>query len=165
MELVGQPVPDRHPGVLGQGLHGLLGEAAVLDAVEGAAEHPGGVLHRLLVPDLGAARLQVGDVRALVLRGHLEGGAGARRRLLEDQRDVLAGEARLLVAAVLGRLEVGGQPEQEPQLLGGEVELLEEAAVAKVERHGMLLCSGGGRGDGQGWWWRCRRLTALRGGG
>ena len=135
VELVGEPVPDRHAGVLRQGLDRLLGEAAVLDPVEGPTEHPRGVLHRLLVTDLRAARLQVGDVRALVLRGDLERGAGPRRGLLEDQRDVLAGEARLLVAAVLGGLEVGGQLEQELQLLGREVELLEEAAVAEVERH------------------------------
>ena len=37
-------------------LHRLLGEAAVLDPVEGPAEHSRGVLHRLLVSDLGTAR-------------------------------------------------------------------------------------------------------------
>ncbi len=133
VELVGQAVPHRHAGVLREGLDVLLGGAAVLDGVEGAAEDSRGVLHRLLVADLGAAGSEVGHVRALVLRGDLERGASPRRGLLEDQGDVLAGEARLLVAGVLRGLEVGGELEQEAQLVGGEVELLEEAPVAEVE--------------------------------
>ena len=38
MELVGQPVPHGHAGVLGERLDVLLGRAAVLDPVEGAPE-------------------------------------------------------------------------------------------------------------------------------
>jgi hypothetical protein len=53
----------------------------------------------------------------------------------EIRGDVLARQARPLVAAVLGRLKVGREPQEEPQLGGGEVELLEEAPVPKVERH------------------------------
>jgi hypothetical protein len=50
---------------------------------------------------------EIGDVRPLVVRGDLERRAGARRGLLEDQRDVEAGqpvmaESQLLVAAHLG---------------------------------------------------------------
>jgi hypothetical protein len=146
VELVGESVPHRDPGVLGKRLHRLLREPAVLDAVEGAPEHSGGVLHRLLVTDLGAAGLEVGDVRALVLRGHLERGASASRGLLEDERDLLPGEVRLLVPGVLGGLQVGSELEQEPQLLGGEVQLLEEVAVAEVEGHRRFLCS---RRDGE----------------
>ena len=102
--------------------------------VERATEDSCGVLHRLLVADLRTAGREVGDVRALVLRRDLEGRAGPRRGLLEDHRDVLAGEAGLLVAGVLGRFEVGSELEQEAQLVRGEVELLEEAPVAEVER-------------------------------
>jgi hypothetical protein len=73
------------------------------------------------------------------VRGHLERGPGARGGLLEDQCDVLAGQVLSLVAAVLGGLQVGRQLQEEPKLLGREVELLEEAPVAKVERHALLL--------------------------
>ena len=52
VELVGQAVPDRHAGVLGQLLDDVLPEAAVLDAVEDPTEDAGRVLHRLLVADL-----------------------------------------------------------------------------------------------------------------
>ena len=74
--------------------------------VETLAEHAGGVLHRLLVADLRAAGPEGGDVCTLVLRRHLEGRAGPGRGLLEDQRDVLAGQVRALVAAVLRCLQV-----------------------------------------------------------
>ena len=46
VELVGQAVPDRHAGVVGEGLDDVLVEAAVLDAVVEPAEHPRGVLDR-----------------------------------------------------------------------------------------------------------------------
>jgi hypothetical protein len=149
VELVGQPVPDRDAGELGQGLDGLLPKAPVLDAVECPPEHPGRVLHGLLVADLGPARLQVGDMGPLVVGGDLEGGTRARGGLLEDQGDVLARQVRPLVAAVLGRLELARQPHEEPQLIGGEVQLLEEAAVPEVERHGgSPFTAGRARGRG-----------------
>jgi hypothetical protein len=44
MPLIGQPVPYRDAGVPAQDLGGLLGEPAVLDAVEHPPEYPGGVL-------------------------------------------------------------------------------------------------------------------------
>src|SRR4051812_5313778 len=135
MELVGQAVPHRDAGELGEGLDGLLREAAVLDAVERPPEDPGGVLHGLLVPDLRAGRLQVRDVRALVVRRHLERRAGPGRGLLEDERDVLPGQPLDLVAAVLRGLEVRREPQQELQLGRREVELLHEAPVPQVESH------------------------------
>ena len=106
MELVGQAVPDRDTGELGQLLHDLLAEPAVLDPVVDPTEDARGVLHRLLVADLGAARSQVGDVRALVVRGDLERDAGPGGGLLEDDGDVLAAHVLLLVPAVLRSLQV-----------------------------------------------------------
>ena len=90
--LVGEPVPDRDAGEVGEGLDGLLGESAVLDAVEHAAEHPRGVFDRLLVAELGVVRAEVGDVSALVVRGDLERRPGAGGGLLEDQGDVAPGQ-------------------------------------------------------------------------
>ena len=62
----------------------LLAVAAVLDRVVDAAEHAGGVLHRLLVADLDPARPEVGHVGTLVVGGDLERGARPGRGLLED---------------------------------------------------------------------------------
>jgi hypothetical protein len=104
--LVGQAVPDRDAAEQRQRLDQLLLGAAVLDAVVHPAQHARGVLHRLLVADLRAARVQVGDVGALVVGGHLERAAGAGRRLLEDEREVLARQVLLLAAALLRRLEL-----------------------------------------------------------
>src|SRR5262245_19086770 len=66
---------------------------------------------------------------------HLERRPRARRGLLEDQRDVLADQVLTLVPAVLRRLEVGSELQQELELVGREVELLEEASVPQVEGH------------------------------
>src|SRR3546814_8649867 len=87
----------------------------------------------VLVADLGAAGTQVGDGRSLVVSGDLESAAGAGGGLLEDQRDRPTAEPWHLGAGVLGGLEVGREPEEVLPLLGGEVELLQEAAVAQVE--------------------------------
>jgi hypothetical protein len=67
--------------------------------------------------------------------GHFESAAGAGGGLLENEGDVLAGEAPLLGAGVLGFFEVRGQLEQESQFLLGEVEFFEEVPVSKIESH------------------------------
>ena len=82
----------------------VLAEAAVLDRVVHAAEHTGRVLHGLLVAHVRAGRTDEGDVCALVVGGDLERAAGARRVLLEDQRDLLANKPSLLAALLLCRL-------------------------------------------------------------
>ena len=142
VELVGQAVPDRHAGELGELVDDLLAVAAVLDRVVDPAEHAGRVLHRLLVADLGPARAEVGHVRALVVRRDLERDARPGRGLLEDDRDVLAVQARLLVAAVLRPLQVAGQVEQEADLARREVQQRLEAAVPQVEAHDVSLRGG-----------------------
>jgi len=109
--VVGQAVVHRHARPLGELVDGVLGEAAELDRVEHAAEHPRGVLDRLLVAHVRAARAEVRDVRALVVGGDLERAARARRVLLEDQRDLLAAQVLLLAAGLLGRLQLGGEVE------------------------------------------------------
>ena len=135
VELVGQPVPDRHARVPRELLDDLLAEAAVLDAVVDAPEDPGRVLHGFLVPDLGPARPEVGHVGTLVVRGDLERDARPGRRLLEDEGDVPAAESLGLGPGRLGGLELGGQVQQEADLVGTEVEELQEAAVPQVDDH------------------------------
>ncbi len=89
-----------------------------------------------LCPICDEVGVDVGDVRALVVGGHLERAAGARGGLLEDQRDVLAREAVPADAGVLGPLEIPGQVEQVEQVALGVVDQAEQAAVAVVEGHG-----------------------------
>ena len=74
VELVGQTVENRYTGVFPELLDHLLAVPAVLDRVVHPAQHAGGVLHGLLVADLRGRRIDVGDVGALVVGGHLERG-------------------------------------------------------------------------------------------
>lgn len=85
VELVGQAIPHRHTGVVGQLFHDALAVAAVLDAVEHPAQHPGGVGDGLLFADLAARRVEVGDFHAQVVGGDLKAAAGAGGGLLEDE--------------------------------------------------------------------------------
>ena len=133
--LVRQSIPHRDAGELSQSLDVLLLLAAELDAVIEAAQHPSGVRHGLLVAHLGTGGVEVGDLCALVVGGHLEGAAGARRGLLKNESDVLTGQPLHLAAGLLVRLELGGQLEQGAPLLSREVELFEETAVVQGVGH------------------------------
>jgi hypothetical protein len=68
-------------------------------------------------------------MRALVVAGDLEGATGAGRGLLEDQADLLALQRLLLVAAVLGALEVAREVEQVKHLALAEVGELQVATT------------------------------------
>ena len=102
VELVGQPVPDRHAGELREHLHDVLVEAAVLDAVIQPAQHTGGVLDRFLVAHLRRLRVEIRHVGALVVGGDLEAAAGAGGGLLEDEADLLPAKVLDLGAGLLG---------------------------------------------------------------
>ena len=130
VSLSGQTVPHGDAGILGQLLDGGLVEATVLDAVEHATQHAGGVLHALLDADLAAGGTQVGHVGTLVVSANLKSAAGAGRGLLEDKGDVLAFQAGLLSAGIFGALQVAGQVEQIIELLRRKVEDLKEIAVS-----------------------------------
>jgi hypothetical protein len=69
---------------------------------------------------------------SLVERGNLERAARAGRGLLEDERDVLAGEVLLLTAGRLIRLQRLRQRQQLKPLEGSEVDLLEEVTTAQI---------------------------------
>ena len=143
VELVGQAVVDRHAGVLGQDLDELLREAAVLDRVVHAPEHPGGVLHRFLVADLRSLGTEVGHVRALVVGRHLERAARAGRGLLEDQDDLLLLQPLLLGPAALRGFQLGGEIQQADELLLREEANVEEIAALQADGfrgdHGSIL--------------------------
>ena len=143
MRLVRQAVVHGHPRGPRQLLDVLLPEPAELDRVIHPPEDAGGVPDRFLVADLRSRRVQIGDVGSLVVGRHLEGAAGARRGLLEDQADVLAGQPLTLRPDGLLALQVAGEVEEEIGSPGGEVRELEEAAVSERRSHG----AGGGHGD------------------
>ncbi|MNC62611.1 hypothetical protein D3C75_1126520 [compost metagenome] len=90
MEFVGQTVPHRHTGMGAQLFDDLLTEATVFDAVIHATQYTGGVLHGLLVTDLGTAWAKVGDLGTLVEGRHFKGAAGTGGGLLEDEGNILS---------------------------------------------------------------------------
>jgi hypothetical protein len=121
MVLVGQPVEDRHTGVFGEVFDGLLRIAAELDRVVHAPEHPGRVLDRFFMANLRASRVEIGDMRALIMAGDLESTARARRGLLEDQNDFLALQVLLFGTGVFGPFQVAGEIEQVLELALGKI--------------------------------------------
>ena len=106
---VGEAVPHGHAGPLSQVLHHLLGIAPVLDAVEEAAQHFGGILQGLLLAHLRAARVQVGDMGALLGGGNLKRAPGPGGGLFEEQHDVLALQGGLTDAGAALGLQVVAQ--------------------------------------------------------
>ena len=145
MPVVGQAVPHRDAGQLGEGGDLGLGVAAVLQTVEHAAEHASGVGDGLLVADLGSGRVEVGDVSALVVRADLEGAAGAGGGLLEDEGDVPARQTLGFTTGPLVRLELGGQLDEGHPLIGAEVELAQETTALEFRQDGGV---GGGKSEG-----------------
>ena len=92
MGVVGQPVDDRHGGVLGQFEQPLMRGGADHDRIDIARQHLGRV-----GDGLGAAELHFGagqhdGLAAELAHADVEGDARARRRLVEDHRQHLAVE-------------------------------------------------------------------------
>ena len=141
MELVGQAVPHRHTGVVGQIFHDALAVAAVLDAIEHPAQHPGGVGDGLLLADLAARRVEVGDFHAQVVGGDLEAAAGAGGGLLKDEGDVLAAQSVMADTGLFLGLQVGGEIQQALDLVGGVIKELQKAAVRKIHCIYSSLCN------------------------
>src|SRR5690606_27779673 len=108
MELVRQPVIDGDARPLRKNLDLLLRKAAILYGVIQPAQHARSVFHRLLLADLRSGWAEIGDMRALVMGRDLETGTGARRVLLEDQRDVAALQPLYLLASAFCLLEACG---------------------------------------------------------
>src|SRR6185312_13233401 len=80
-----------------------------------------------------AGRAEVGDVCALVVGGDLERAARAGRVLLEDQRDLLAGQTLVLAAVLLVGLQLRGQVEEVDDLVRRVIVEVEEVATAEVD--------------------------------
>src|SRR6266852_7412522 len=121
MSFICEPVPHRHSGIVGKFLHLCLFKTTVLDAVIHATQDARGILHRLLGADMRAAGADVGDVGALVVGSHLESAAGACRVLLKDEGNLLATQMLHLCASIFRRFYLGGEVQQEEDLLWCEV--------------------------------------------
>ena len=142
VELVGQAVPDRNTGVMGQVFHDLLPIAAVLDAVKHPAQHPGGVGNGFLFADLAARRVKVGDLHAQIVSGDLKAAAGAGGGLFKDQGDVLAGQLLIVAdAGLFPGLQVSGQIEQLLDLGRGVVQKLQKTAIFQTHCILSSLCN------------------------
>ena len=128
---VGQTVPHGNTGVGGETLDDLLVVAAVLDAVEEAAEDLRGVDHGLLLAHLGGLGIEERDVRAFVIGGDLKRAAGAG--------GVLTGEQVAADAGALLRLQIGGEVEHIADLIGGEILQREKRTAFEINRHGIVL--------------------------
>ena len=135
VELVGQAVEDGDASVLGQLLHDGLVESAVLDAVIHASQHSGSVLHGLLVTDVGSARAEVRHMRTLIMGRHLERTPSPRRRLLEDQSDVLPLEHGLLGPGVFGLFELRSESDKEFDLFGAVMCQRQQMTTLQIECH------------------------------
>ena len=134
VELVGQAVPDRHAGVVGQLLYDLLAVAAVLDAVKHPAQHPGGVGDGFLFADLAARGVQIGHFHAQVVGGHLKAAPGAGGGLFKNEGDVFAPQPVVADAGLFLGLEGGCQVDERADLGGGIVEQLQKAAAFQIHR-------------------------------
>ena len=135
VELVGQAVPHRHARVLAQLLNDGLAVAAILNAVVHAAQHAGGVFHRLFMADLRAAWAEVGDLRTLVERAHFEGAAGAGGGFFKDQSDVFPDQGLLFTSGFFGGLQLDGEVDQVLDLRRGVVQQYQESAVFQIDGH------------------------------
>ena len=127
MLFVGQRVDDAQPrrGV-GEGFDARLRVGAHHGAVHPALEVAGDVLDRFAAAERDVLR-RLDHVAAELAHGNLEGRAGAERRLLEEQRDVLAFERADVPDAGGARvLQLGGQPETGLELRRVEVANREE---------------------------------------
>ena len=117
MVLVGQAVPHRHIGVLGQLLHDGLPEAPVLDAVKHAGQHLRRVRDGFLFANLAARGVQIGGAHAKVVGGYLKGAAGAGGGLFKNQRHIFAAQRVMGDARFLFCFQFGGQRQQCADLL------------------------------------------------
>ena len=139
MELIGQAIPHRNTGIAGKILNNGLLEAAVLNAVEHAAEDLRGVGEGLLFAHLGGGRIEESDAHAEIACADLEGAAGAGRGLFKEQDDLLAGKPLMLNAVVLHALELGSEVKEIVDFVRGEVQKSKEASAANVETHNYFL--------------------------
>ena len=139
VELIGQAIPYRYGGILGQLVHNLLAIAAVLNAVKHAAQHLGGVGNGFLFADLAARWIQIGGAHAQVVGSNLKGAAGAGRSFFKDQRNVFAAQYIVQNACLLFGFQLGGKVHQICNFFRGVIQKGQKISAFQV--HGVFLLS------------------------
>ena len=135
MVVVGEAVPYGNAGVFREIFHDFLAEAAEFDAVKHAAEDARGVGDVLFVAELDVVLSEVFGVSALVYGGDGKGAACACRRLLEDERDVLAFKKVSFDPGAFFVLKVRCEVKEVIDLFRRVVLKRDEMAVTKIYRH------------------------------
>ena len=132
--LIGETVPHWHAGIFGEDLDIGVGRSSVLDPVIHPSEHPCGVPDRLLVPDLGSARSEIGDVGTLVEGADLEGAHRTGRGFLEDEGDIATCQALPLAPGALVVAKPTREVDEVEEFVLGEVGLFQKVPSEQV-RH------------------------------
>ena len=134
VQQVGESVDDGNRGLAGELVHLVLVVGADENRVDVAAQHPGRVGDGLAAPDLGVA-VRNHDRVAPEL-GHPRFGAhpGSGRALAEDHRQ---GAAHERAAADLPGLHRLGEPDERPQLGGGQQGEVDEVPLGGGRPHRM----------------------------
>ena len=126
MEFVGQAVPHRNAGVMGQFLHDLLAESAVLDAVKHTAENTGGIRGAFLLTHLGTGGSQVHRMHTQISRRYFKSAAGTGAVFLKQKSNALALAEAMRDAGLFLRLKIGGKIQKTRNLRRGKIQQLQE---------------------------------------
>ena len=130
MVIVGQSVPDRNAGLVGQHFDCVLCVAAEFDPVVEAAEHQCGIFDRFFLAHLRIA--QERHVRSLVVSGDFERAARPGRRLFEQQDDVFSLQQIVSDPLLLVGFKLVRQVKQVQDFFGRIVEQRQKAASSQV---------------------------------
>jgi len=125
---VGEGVDDGDRGVPGQLLDGRVGVGPHGEGVDELADHAREIGHALPDPEAHVLAAEEDRVAAELRNGGLETDAGPHRRLLEDHPQRPAGQRRRPLPAAVRTLQLGGQVQEGPGLLGRRLEQVDEVA-------------------------------------
>ena len=131
--VVGQAVDHRYRGVLGQLEEVVVGEQAGHDHVVVARHHPGDVLDSLTFADRDVIRSQVNGVTAHAKEAGFKRDAGAGRRFGENHGHAVVPERLVVLAPRKARLDLPGQLEGRPDLVGAKI-----GHMQKIAFHGWM---------------------------
>ena len=147
MRLIGQAVPHRHGGVTGQLLNHTLPMPPVLDAVEHAGKHTGGISHRLLLSDLRPCA-EHGAMRALIIRRCFKRAAGTRGILFKNQGDAPPVQQAGFRAMPAGRFEARRKIQQKAQFLGAVIGNFQKMSAGQLDHERLLKVTWKGGKEG-----------------
>ena len=85
MELICEPVPNRHPRVFCKLLHNILPVSPIFNSLKHACQNPGRIRDALLFSDLGARRVQISGPHTQVMCGHLKCAPGTGTGFFKNQ--------------------------------------------------------------------------------